>query len=55
MDAIDALTSRVSIPKLVDPAPDEETLKSLFQAAARAADRLRSPGFAADIDLGPLV
>ena len=38
MDAIDALISRVSIPQLVDPAPDEETLQYLFQAATRAAD-----------------
>jgi len=38
MDAIDALTSRVSIPKLLDPAPSKESLDCLFQAAARAAD-----------------
>ena len=38
MDAIDALTSRVSIPRLVEPAPSEENLHCLFQAAARAAD-----------------
>ena len=38
MDAIDALTSRVSMPLLEHPAPGEEMLTRLLQAAARAAD-----------------
>lgn len=38
MDAIEALTSRASMPLLVDPAPSEEQLHHLLQAAARAAD-----------------
>lgn len=38
MDAIDALTSRVSMPRLTDPAPSKEALDTLFRAAARAAD-----------------
>jgi nitroreductase len=38
MDAIDALTHRVSASKLIDPAPDELELHSLLSAAARAPD-----------------
>ena len=38
MDAVDALTSRVSMPLLEHPAPDKEVLTHLFKAAARAAD-----------------
>ena len=38
MDAVDALTSRVSTPLLEHPAPNKEMLTHLFHAAARAAD-----------------
>ncbi len=38
MDALTALHHRVSITKLVEPAPDKEQLKQLFLAALRAAD-----------------
>ncbi len=38
MDAIDALTGRVSVPRLVEPAPSSEQLEILFQAALRAPD-----------------
>lgn len=38
MDAILALTSRVSIGRLSAPAPDEKALETLFSAALRAPD-----------------
>ncbi len=38
MDAIELLTTRTSNGKLTDPAPDQETLKLAFEAAARAPD-----------------
>jgi nitroreductase len=38
MDAIELLTTRASNGKLTDPAPDAETLRIAFQAAARAPD-----------------
>ena len=38
MDAIEALTGRVSVPRLVEPAPSSEQLETLFQAALRAPD-----------------
>jgi nitroreductase len=38
MKAIDALTTRVSSARLQEPAPSQEQLDLLFQAAARAAD-----------------
>jgi nitroreductase len=41
MEAIDALTSRVSGGKLVEPAPNELELYSLLSAAARAPDHGR--------------
>ena len=41
MDAIDALTNRVSASKLTEPAPDELELHSLLSAAARAPDHGR--------------
>jgi nitroreductase len=41
MDAIEALTSRVSGSKLVEPAPDELELHSLLTAATRAPDHGR--------------
>jgi len=41
MDAIEALTHRVSGGKLVEPAPDELELHSLLTAAARAPDHGR--------------
>src|SRR5579862_9674164 len=41
MDAMEALTSRVSGSKLVEPAPDELELHSLLTAAARAPDHGR--------------
>lgn len=41
MDAIDALTHRVSGSDLVEPAPDELELHSILSAAARAPDHGR--------------
>jgi nitroreductase len=38
MDAIEALTTRASNGKLVEPAPDDETLALALAAAARAPD-----------------
>lgn len=38
MDAIELLTSRASIGKLAEPAPDDETLRLAFEAALRAPD-----------------
>lgn len=38
MDAIKALTQRVSAPRLTAPAPDEQTLATIRKAAVRAAD-----------------
>lgn len=38
MDALTALHQRVSITKLMEPAPDKEQLNQLFRAALRAAD-----------------
>jgi nitroreductase len=38
MNALDALHSRISAPRLGDPIPDEETLKNIYRAAFRAAD-----------------
>lgn len=38
MDAITALTQRVSAPRLVAPAPSAEQCEIIFQAALRAAD-----------------
>ncbi len=38
MDAIEALTERVSMPRLCEPAPTTEQLNVLFSAANRAAD-----------------
>ncbi|MDN3640147.1 nitroreductase [Simiduia curdlanivorans] len=38
MDAITALTQRVSAPKLIEPAPSADQLDSIRRAALRAAD-----------------
>ncbi len=38
MDAITALHTRKASPKLVEPAPSEEELKQIYQAALRAPD-----------------
>jgi nitroreductase len=38
MDALDALHSRSSTPKLSGPAPSEEMLNNIYKAAFRAAD-----------------
>ncbi|MEX0739663.1 MAG: nitroreductase [Pseudohongiella sp.] len=38
MDALTALHSRVSVSRLTDPAPDQQTLNNLFKAAMRAPD-----------------
>ncbi|MCU1716511.1 nitroreductase family protein [Pseudomonas sp. 5P_3.1_Bac2] len=38
MDALDALLNRVSVPRLVAPAPTAEQRQVLFQAALRAPD-----------------
>ncbi len=38
MQALDLLHNRVSCPKLVAPAPNEQQLEAMFQAAARAPD-----------------
>jgi nitroreductase len=38
MDALSALTERVSSPKLTDPGPSEAQCASIFKAALRAAD-----------------
>ncbi len=38
MDAIELLLNRVSTPQLSDPAPTEEQLQIIFQAALRAPD-----------------
>lgn len=41
MDALSALHGRVSCPRLIDPAPQGETLRNIQQAAFRAADHGR--------------
>jgi len=41
MDPIDALHSRVSVPSLEGPVPDQEDLQDIFLAALRAADHAR--------------
>ncbi len=41
MEALEALTTRVSAGKLVDPAPDDAVLAQLFAAADRAPDHGR--------------
>jgi len=41
MDAIEALTSRRSPPKLVDPAPSDEQITAMLEAAIRAPDHGR--------------
>jgi nitroreductase len=41
MDALEALTTRVSIAALSEPAPDDATLATLFKAATRAPDHGR--------------
>ena len=38
MDAITALLSRVSVSRLTEPAPDEESLRNIYRSAMRAAD-----------------
>lgn len=38
MDALTALHSRVSVPRLGGAAPDEDTLENIFRAALRAPD-----------------
>lgn len=38
MNALDALHSRVSVPRLADPAPDPAALDNICRAALRAAD-----------------
>jgi len=38
MDAIEAITRRVSVAQLTDPAPSQEQIDVLFQAAFRAPD-----------------
>ena len=38
MEALEGLQKRVSVPRLVEPAPDQATLIQVFKAAARAAD-----------------
>lgn len=38
MDALDALFNRVSVPRLVEPAPTAEQRQALFRAALRAPD-----------------
>lgn len=38
MDALDALLNRVSVPRLVEPAPDVAQRELLFRAALRAPD-----------------
>jgi nitroreductase len=41
MDAIEALLSRNSSPKLCDPAPNSEQLETVFQAALRVPDHAK--------------
>jgi nitroreductase len=41
MDALQALTTRVSATGLTDPAPDDASLQKILQAATRAADHGR--------------
>tara|TARA_B100000686_G_C16627349_1_gene882611 strand:- start:465 stop:1019 length:555 start_codon:yes stop_codon:yes gene_type:complete len=38
MKAMEALHSRVSVPRLSDPAPDQTSLENIYKAAFRAAD-----------------
>lgn len=38
MDALDALLNRVSVPRVLDPAPDSLQREQLFRAALRAPD-----------------
>ncbi len=38
MDALDALLNRVSVPRLIDPAPSAQQRELLFRAALRAPD-----------------
>ncbi|MFT6757832.1 MAG: nitroreductase [Chitinophagales bacterium] len=41
MDAIEALLTRNSSPKLCEPAPSQEQMETVFQAALRAPDHAR--------------
>jgi nitroreductase len=41
MDALSALHGRVSCPRLIEPAPQGETLRNIQKAAFRAADHAR--------------
>tara|TARA_R110001592_G_scaffold116143_1_gene317208 strand:- start:11823 stop:12383 length:561 start_codon:yes stop_codon:yes gene_type:complete len=41
MDALSALHGRVSCPRLIDPAPEDDVLKNIQKAAFRAADHGR--------------
>ena len=38
MKALDALHTRISVPRLGEPLPDEEIIKNIYRAAFRAAD-----------------
>ena len=38
MKALDALHTRISVPRLGEPLPDEEVIKNIYRAAFRAAD-----------------
>jgi len=38
MNALDALYTRISAPRLCEPAPDDPTLENIYRAAFRAAD-----------------
>ena len=39
MQALDALLNRVSVPRLVEPAPTAQQREALFAAALRAPDQ----------------
>ena len=38
MNALDALYTRISAPRLCEPSPDDSTLQNIYRAAFRAAD-----------------
>tara|TARA_B100002049_G_scaffold89547_1_gene65961 strand:- start:506 stop:1060 length:555 start_codon:yes stop_codon:yes gene_type:complete len=38
MESLESLHSRISIPRLTEPAPAEEALKNIYKSALRAAD-----------------
>ena len=49
MDAIELLTSRSSMPRLTEPAPDRESMQIIQRAALRAPDHMALTPFRCDV------